>query len=231
MTKRAIDPLDSLRLLNGGPVVLVTTRWRDQTDVMPAIWTTPLSRNPPLVGVVVSPARHTHDMVRFSEEFALNFPARDLADHTQYFGMVSGADVNKIELGKLATFGASKVEAPLIGNCVAWMECSLEDALRTGDHTLFVGRVLVVHADEEAFEETWSLGEPAYRPLHYLGLDRYSTLGDTITAELRTTDEGAIELGESAEDQEQREEAEALERERREREGEDEQEQEQEQSS
>ncbi len=224
MTRRALDPLDSLRLLNGGPVSLVTTRWRDQTDVMPAIWTTPLSRNPPLVGVVVNPARHTHDMVRFSEEFALNFPARDLTDHTQYFGMVSGADVNKIELGKLATFRASKVEAPLIENCVAWVECSLEDALRIGDHTLFVGRVLIVQADKEAFDETWLLEDPEYRPLHYLGVDRYSTLGDVLTAELRTTDDGAIELGESKEEREQREEAEALERERREREGEDERE-------
>ncbi|MCH7484110.1 MAG: flavin reductase family protein [Chloroflexi bacterium] len=230
MTRRALDPLDSLRLLNGGPVVLVTTRWRDQTDAMPAIWTTPLSRNPPLVGVVVNPSRHTHDMVRFSEEFALNFPAGDLTDHTQYFGTVSGAHVNKIELGKLATFRASKVEAPLIENCVAWVECSLEDALRIGDHTLFVGRVLVVQADKEAFDETWLLKDPEYRPLHYLGVDRYSTLGDVLTAKLRTTDEGTIDLGETKEEREQREEAEALERERREREGEDEDEREQEES-
>lgn len=226
MTKRALDALDSLRLLNGGPVVLVTTRWRDQTDVMPAIWTTPLSRTPPLVGVVVNPARHTHDMVRFSEEFALNFPARDLANHTQYFGTVSGTDVNKIELGRLATFRASKIEAPLIENCVAWAECSLEDALRIGDHTLFVGRVLFVQADKEAFDETWLLEDPEYRPLHYLGVDRYSTLGEVLTAELRTTDEGTIDLGETDDEREQREEAEARERERREREGEDEQEQE-----
>lgn len=221
MTRRALDPLESLRLLNGGPVALVTTRWRDQTDVMPAIWTTPLSRTPPLVGVVVNPARHTHDMVRFSEEFALNFPARDLVDHTQYFGTVSGADVTKIELGKLSTFRASKVEAPLIENCVAWVECSLEDALRIGDHTLFVGRVLVVQADKEAFDETWLLEDPDYRPLHYLGVDRYSTLGNVFKAELRTTDEGTIDLGETGEEREQREEAEAREREWRDREGED----------
>jgi flavin reductase (DIM6/NTAB) family NADH-FMN oxidoreductase RutF len=186
---------------------------------MPAIWTTPLSRTPPLVGVVVSPSRHTHDMIRFSEEFALNFPARDLLNHTQYFGTVSGADVNKIELGKLATFRADKVAAPLLDNCVAWVECALEDALRVGDHTLFVGRVLVVKAEEEAFSETWVLGDPEYRPLHYLGVDRYAPLGGALQAELRTTDEGAIDLGESADEREQRLEAEALERERAQREG------------
>ncbi|MEX1194358.1 MAG: flavin reductase family protein [Dehalococcoidia bacterium] len=220
MTKRALDPVDALRLLNGGPVVLLTTRWRDKTDVMPVIWTTPLSRVPPFIGVVVNQARHTHDMVRFSEEFALNFPARDLMNHSQYMGTVSGADVDKIELTKLPTYRASKVTAPLIENCIAWIECGLEDTMRIGDHTLFIGRVLVVQADEEAFDGTWLLDDPEYRPLHYLGVDRYATLGKPLTAELRTTDDGAIDLGETGEEREKRLEADALERERREREGE-----------
>jgi flavin reductase (DIM6/NTAB) family NADH-FMN oxidoreductase RutF len=215
-----IEPHDALRLLNGGPVALVTTRFRDETNVMPAIWTAPLSRTPPLIGVAVNPSRHTHDMVRFAEEFALNFPGRDLLNHSQYFGMVSGTDVGKLELAKLATFKASKIAAPLIEHCLAYVECSLDDALRIGDHTLFVGRVLVVQAEEEAFDETWRLEDRAYRPLHYLGIDRYAVLGDRLQAELRTTDEGAIELAETTEERERREEEEAKEAERRRREGE-----------
>ena len=212
-----------MRLLDGGPLVLVTTRLRDQTDVMPAIWTSPLSHEPPLVGVVVHPSRHTHDMIRFSEQFALNFPARDLLNHVHYFGMVSGRDVNKLELSKLPTFRGSKVEAPLIQGCVAYIECGLEEALRLGDHTLFVGRVVVVQAERQSFDETWSVEDAEYRPLHYLGLDRYATLGERLQAELRTTDDGAIELTETADERERRDEAEARERERAEREGEGEQ--------
>jgi flavin reductase (DIM6/NTAB) family NADH-FMN oxidoreductase RutF len=220
VTRRSLDILDSLRLLNGGPVALVTTRWRNQTDVMPAIWHTPLSRTPPLVGVVIHPARHSHDMISFSEEFALNFPARDLLDHTHYFGTVSGEDVGKLELAKLATFGALKVSAPLLENCVAWVECGLEDTHRIGDHTLFIGRIVAVQAEKEAFDETWLVEDPAYRPLHYLGFDRYATLGERLTAELRTTGEGTIDLEEAKEERERREEEEARGRERQEREGE-----------
>ena len=208
-----------MRLLNGGPVVLVTTRWRDQTDVMPAIWHTPLSRTPPLVGIVVGPGRHTHDMIRFSEEFALNFPARDLINHAQYFGAVSGENVGKLDLAKLPTFNSSKIEVPLIESCVAWIECSLVDTLPIGDHTLFVGDVLVVQAEEQAFDETWRLDDPAYKPLHYLGLDRYAVLGGPLHAELRTDDEGTIDLADSQEDRERREEADAREREQHQREG------------
>ena len=223
MTRKLLEELDAHRLLNGGPVALVTTRWRDQTDVMPAIWHTPLSRIPPLVGVVVHPSRYTHDMIRFSEEFALNFPARDLVNHSQYFGTVSGEDVGKLELARLETFRASKINAPLIAPCVAWVECSLHDTMRIGDHTLFIGQVLVVQADEESFDETWTLGEREYRPLHYLGLDRYGVLGERLEAELRTSDEGQIELGETDEEREEREEREAKEAEERRREGLDEQ--------
>ncbi len=218
--RRTLEPLDALRLLVGGPVVLLTTRWRDQTDVMPAIWTTPLSRTPPLVGVAVHPSRHTHDMLRFSEEFALNFPARDLMDHTHYFGVVSGRDVAKLDLAKLPTVKAAKVSAPLIEGCLAYVECALEDALRIGDHTLFVGRVLVVQAEADAFDETWLVGDPDYRPLHYLGIDRYAVLGERLQAHLRTTEEGAVEFAETPEERERREEEEAKERERRQREGE-----------
>src|SRR5581483_8875656 len=164
---------DALRLFNGGPVALVTSRWRDQVNVMPAIWVSPLSRTPPLIGVTVHPSRHTSDMIRFSEEFALNLPGRDLMDHSHYFGAVSGRDVDKLELAQLPTFKASKIDAPLIENCIAYVECGLEDALRVGDHTLFVGRVVAVQAEQAAFDQTWLLRDPAYKPLHYLGLDRY----------------------------------------------------------
>ena len=218
--RRNLEPQDALRLLGGGPLALVTTRWRTQTDVMPAIWTAPLSRTPPLVGVVVNPARHTHDMIRFGEEFALNFPGRDLMNHAHYFGAVSGRDVNKLELAKLPTFKATKVSAPLIDGCLAYVECSLQDALRIGDHTLFVGRVLAVQAEKEAFDETWLIESQEYRPLHYLGIDRYAVLGQRLQAELRTTDEGTIDLAEAAEERERREEEEARERERVQREGE-----------
>jgi|SRR4029450_10274413 flavin reductase (DIM6/NTAB) family NADH-FMN oxidoreductase RutF len=218
---RALEPTDALRLLNGGPVVLLTTRFRNETNVMPAIWTVPLSHRPPLIGVAVNRARHSHDMVRFAEEFALNFPARDLLNHTHYFGAVSGANVGKLELAKLPTVKASKVSAPLIENCLAYVECSLEDALRVGDHTLFVGRVLIVQAEPEAFDGTWLIDDRDYRPLHYLGIDRYAVLGDRLTPELRTTEEGAIELAESPEERERREEEEAKEAEHRRREGDD----------
>ena len=202
--RRALSEFDARRLLAGGPVVLVTTRWHGVANVMPVAWNMPLSHDPPLVGIAVHPSRHTYDMLRFSEEFALNVPGRRLMNHVQYLGMVSGRDVQKIEVAKLPTFKAQQVVAPLLEGCLAYVECSVLEVLPLGDHHLFVGKVLAAQAEAEAFEEAWLLADDDYKPLHYLGGELYAILGERRQAQLRTSEEGTVELEETAEERERR---------------------------
>lgn len=180
--RRPLSEHDARRLLVSGPVLLVTTRWKSASDVAPVAWAMPVSAIPPFVGICVNASRHTHDMIRFSEQFALNFPGPALLNHVQYYGSVSGREVDKLDLSKLPTFKARKIDAPLLEGCVAFIECGLEDAYRIGDHTLFIGRVVAVSADEEAFGETWLLKEDEEKPLHYLGGVFYATLGGRLEA-------------------------------------------------
>jgi flavin reductase (DIM6/NTAB) family NADH-FMN oxidoreductase RutF len=224
--RQSIPEQDARRLLGGGPVVLVTTAWRGNHNVMPAAFVTPLSFEPPLIGLAVHPARHTHDMIKFSEAFALNIPSRELLHHCQYLGSVSGRDLNKLELTKLPVFSARKVDAPLLEGCVGYIECGVEDAMTTGDHTLFVGKVVAVQVERDAFEQTWRLDDPELKPLHYLGLNYYSTLGERLEARIpaSATDASSEEraessTGASAEESEQRREEAAEESARRRREG------------
>lgn len=211
--RQTIDERDARRLLGGGPVVLVTTAWHGAQNVMPAVFVTPLSIDPPLIGVAVHPARHTHDMIRFSEEFALNIPTRQLLHHVQYLGSVSGAELGKLELTKLPTFRARKVDAPLLEGCVGWIECGVEDAYKIGDHTLFVGKVAAASAEKDAFDGAWLLADPDERPLHYLGVNYYAILGERLEARIpqpadikRDVEAGAAELSDEEEIARRREE-------------------------
>ena len=215
--RKTLDEMEARRLLTGGPVVLVTTSWHAKANVMPVAYAVPLSFKPPLVGIAVHPSRHTHDMIRFSEEFAINVPGRSLIHHVQYLGSVSGQEVDKFELTKLPTLKARKVGAPLIEGCIGYIECGLEDALRIGDHTLFVGRVVAASADDEAFKETWLLADDDYKPLHYLGLSRYAILGEKMEARVPEPAEEAVE--EQLELDREEEEKRREEEERRRREG------------
>lgn len=215
--REAINEHDARRLLGGGPVALLTTSWHGNQNVMPAAFVTPLSIDPPLVGVAVHPGRHTHDMIRYSEEFALNIPTRELLHHVQYLGSVTGSELNKFELTGLPTFRARRVDAPLLEGCVGWIECGVHDAYTMGDHTLYVGRVVAASAEKDAFEDTWLLTDPEEKPLHYLGLNFYALLGERLAARIpeaadikRDVDAGAAEMpdsGETAERQERAEEA------------------------
>jgi len=184
--RQSIREQDARRLLGGGPVVLVSTSWRGNYNVMPAVFVTPLSFEPPLIGLAVHPSRHTHDMIKYSEEFALNIPSRELLHHCQYLGSVSGRDLNKLELTKLPVFSARKVDAPLLEGCVGYIECGVQDAMTTGDHTFFIGKVVAAQVEKEAFDETWLLADADLKPLHYLGLNRYSLLGERLEARVPT---------------------------------------------
>jgi flavin reductase (DIM6/NTAB) family NADH-FMN oxidoreductase RutF len=219
--RQSIDERDARRLLGGGPVALVSTSWRGNFNVMPGAFITPLSIDPPLVGIAVHPSRHTHDMIKFSEEFALNIPTRQLLHHVQYLGSVGGAELNKLELTRLPTFRARRVDAPLLEGCVGWIECGVHDAYVVGDHTLFVGKVVAAQAEKDAFDETWLLTDPEERPLHYLGVNRYAILGDVLEARIpvaadikRDVEAGAAQLGDEEDAEQRREQHERDEEER-----------------
>lgn len=172
------------RLLQGGPVALVTTADRGAANVLPVAWHTPISARPPLVAIAIEQSRHSADMISHSEEFALNFPSRSLLHHVQYLASLSGKDIDKFEATQLETFFGVHVSAPLIRDCIAWVECEVREVLPFGDHFLYIGLVGAVQVDPDAFDEHWLLDSIEARPLHFLGGNRYSTLDGVLEARL-----------------------------------------------
>ena len=172
------------RVLLGGPVALVTAHDRGADNVLPVAWHTPLSARPPLVGVALERSRRSLDLIRASEQFALNIPARPLLHLVQYLGACSGGEIDKFEAAQLETFRAAHVDAPLLRGCLAWVECELREVLPLGDHELCVGLAVAVHADGRSFGERWLDGPEEARPLHFLGGNRYAALGESAGARL-----------------------------------------------
>jgi flavin reductase (DIM6/NTAB) family NADH-FMN oxidoreductase RutF len=171
------EPRDALRLLVPGPLSLLTTMYHDQPNVMTAGWLLPVSFDPVLIGVAIHPGRLTHEFATKSEVFALNIPNIDLVAAVHACGMTSGRDTDKWTAAGLTPAEAVEVEAPLVTECVAHIECGLLDRRMWGDHDLFVGRVLHVQADDEAFAGFWNIESDPGRILHHLGADRYAGLG------------------------------------------------------
>jgi flavin reductase (DIM6/NTAB) family NADH-FMN oxidoreductase RutF len=63
----------------------------------------------------------------------------------------------------------------LIKEGYSHLECILVKSLSLGDHTLFVGEVITVSADEDAFKNEL-LRTDKIHPVYYIGENVYTTL-------------------------------------------------------
>jgi len=174
----------ALRMLAPGPIALITTMYRDHPNVMTAGWMLPLSLEPTLIGVAIQPARLTHEFISKTGRFAVNIPTVDLMSAVHLCGMQSGRDDDKFASANLNAEDAAEIEAPLVAECVGHLECEVLDRVTIGDHDLFIGEVLAVSANDEAFAEMWDVAAEAGQLLHHLGADRYAGLAKAYRATL-----------------------------------------------
>lgn len=142
----------------------------------------PTSLDPPLVVISVGKSRHSHDLVKSSGEYVINIPSEELLDEVNFCGSCSGRDLDKFEEAGLTPTNSEKVAPPRIEECVAHLECELVDEFPTGDHSLFLGKVVSAASDGKAFDkEARSYNADAFKPIYYLGGSDYVSLGDKIS--------------------------------------------------
>ena len=138
-------------------------------------WVTSISKQPPLYGVSVSPLRYSHDIIKKSKEFVINFAPFDIAEKVNFCGTHTGRKTDKIKETNLTLIDAEKVKTKLIKECLAHLECKLFDSCTLGDHTLFVGEVVNTVINEDAFIND-TLDNTKIKPCLYLGGNTYTTI-------------------------------------------------------
>ena len=137
-------------------------------NVMPAAWHTPISAEPPLYGVVVSPKRHTFELLQKRNGFTINFLEHDQAHLVAKIGSTSGRDINKLKEFNIKFVPAERVNARY--------ECEKIAASEYGDHFLFIGKIVLIHYKKELMNSRRLLDEKKVSPMLYFGQDRYITI-------------------------------------------------------
>ena len=79
MTRRSLPLSQVYRLLEPGPVVLVTTAGPERPDVMAMSWHNMMEFEPPLVGCVISGRNLTFDLLQAAGECVIHIPGGALA--------------------------------------------------------------------------------------------------------------------------------------------------------
>lgn len=158
--KKAFPLSQVYRLLEPGPVVMVSTARKGKPNVMTMSWHMMIDFEPPIVGCVISNRNYTFDILKETKECVINIPTIELASEVVGVGNTSGSKVDKFKKFHLSQESASQVKAPLISECYANLECKVIDMRMAAKYNIFILEVL----------EAWiSPSKKRPRTIHHCG--------------------------------------------------------------
>jgi len=160
------------RLLEPGPVVLLTTAHQGRANVMAMSWHMMMEFVPPLVACVVSGRGHSFAALRATGECVIAIPAAGRAEAVVKIGNSSGRDLDKFKEFGLTPAAAQEVAAPLIAECFANLECRVVDQCLVERYNTFILEVVKAWIDP-AQDDT--------RTIHHHGYGTFVIDGETIT--------------------------------------------------
>lgn len=169
--KRSLPLSRVYRLLEPGPVVMVTTRRNERSNIMTMSWHTMMEFEPPLVGCVISNRNFSFDILRNTRQCVINIPTVELAAQTVRVGNSSGRRIDKFAAFGLTPLPAARVAPPLIEECYANLECKLADARLVEKYNFFVLQVVKAWIDPARKKP---------RTIHHLGMGAFMVAGRTI---------------------------------------------------
>ena len=121
-------------------------------NVMTAAWAGICCSKPLSIAVGIQPIRHSHDAILARAAFTVNVPPVSLVKEVDFVGIYSGRKYDKFAMAGLTPVRAEKVDAPYVAECPVILECALTFSKDLGMHTLMIGEVLDVKADEACLD-------------------------------------------------------------------------------
>ena len=170
--KRDFPVSNVRRFLEPGPVVLVSSAYKGERDIMTMGWHMIMMDEPSLVGCFIWDQNYSYELVRRSKECVINVPEVQLAETVVAIGNNHGPRPDKFDEHGLTAEQGTEVGAPLIAECYANFECRLVDTKLIRKYSLFVLEVVKAHvATRPKFPTT----------IHYRGDGLFMIAGETTS--------------------------------------------------
>ena len=138
------------------PTVLVGANVDGKPNFSAYGWCGIANSRPPMLSVAFQHHRHTFRGVKQNGTFSVNIPSADMVKETDYCGVVSGTETDKVADCKFTVFYGKLENAPLVTECPINLECKAVHILNLGSHELVVGLIEEVHATDSCLTN----GEP-----------------------------------------------------------------------
>jgi flavin reductase (DIM6/NTAB) family NADH-FMN oxidoreductase RutF len=121
--------------------VLVGADVGGQPDFIAVAWVTIACGTPPHIAIALNRVRHSFKGVKQNMAFSVNIPSRALVKETDYCGLATGAETDKVRDCHFEIFYGEVAHAPFIGQCPVNIGCEVEHIVRLGSHYLIAGVV------------------------------------------------------------------------------------------
>ena len=160
--------LGAKTILYPTPVMLVGTYDAEgRPNIMTAAWGGICCSVPPCVAVSLRKATYTYGNIAQQGGFTINIPSDQYAVQADYCGMVSGKKADKFAETGLTPVRSALVNAPYIEELPLVLECKLVHQIELGLHTLFVGEILDVKANEDVLDDKGVPDVEKLKPFFY----------------------------------------------------------------
>jgi len=184
VSKRKMGPQP---LLFPNPTVLVGTVINGKPNVATFAWSGINAGNPPTISVGIQHHRYTLKGIHQNQTFSVNIPSAGLIKETDYCGIVSGRDTDKVKDCGFTVFYGKLESAPLIEQCPVNLECEVLHILNLGSHALVIGKIVETHASEDCLTD----GQPdimKIQPIIYSrgAQAKYNAVGELIGTPFQT---------------------------------------------
>ncbi|MDY0386789.1 MAG: flavin reductase family protein [Methanolobus sp.] len=149
-------------------------------NAMTAAWGGICCSEPPCISVSMRKATYTYANIMEKEAFTINIPSEKYVKETDYFGMASGKDVDKLEKMGLTAVKSDLVYAPYIKEFPIVLECKLVQSFELGLHTQFIGEIMDIKADESVLDEDGNPDIQKIKPIIYSPQRNYYGIGKLL---------------------------------------------------
>ena len=159
------------------PVSLVGAHVDGKANFLAVAWFSMVSYKPPRIAIALGKGHYTNPGIKENKTFSVCLPSEDMAEITDYCGIVSGKKTDKSEIFDL--FYGELNTAPMIRDCPLNVECTLVEVVESSMNEIFIGEIVGTYTEERFltdgksdFKKTkplilsqpdtsyWRLGEP-----------------------------------------------------------------------
>ncbi len=136
-------------------------------NAMTVAWAGICCSAPPCISVSLRKATYSYGGIIENKAFTVSIPSEDHVKEADYFGLASGRDEDKFKAAGLTPVRSDLVAAPYVGEFPFVLECKLLHTLEIGLHTMFVGEIIDIKAEESVLDENGNPDIEKIRPIIY----------------------------------------------------------------